>query len=95
MLRQHRALAALLNGYSGFFPRSFLELTEYAKSFPDDALDRLLQEARRRSDRRARWFLSADEFGSISSGLLARTDITAAAKFDERRGPDLVFRLHR
>jgi hypothetical protein len=85
----------LLNGYSGFFPRSFLELTEYAKDFPDQrSMDYL---KKRGVDLIVvhGGYMSADRFGSITADLLARSDIAVAAKFEEHLGPDIVFRLNR
>ena len=44
----------IVNGYSGFFPQSFIELTEHMKSFPDDRSIAYLKTARRGSDRHSR-----------------------------------------
>lgn len=85
----------LLNGYSGFFPRSFLELTEYANAFPDErSMDYL---KKRGVDLIVvhGGYMAPDRFGSITADLLARADISVAAKFEEHRGPDIVFRLKR
>ncbi|MEO8682705.1 MAG: hypothetical protein ABI665_26895 [Vicinamibacterales bacterium] len=85
----------LLNGYSGFFPRSFLDLTEYAKSFPDERSIGYLKHRGVDLIVVHGGLMSADEFGAITSALLARSDVEAAARFEELRGPDLVFRLRR
>lgn len=85
----------LLNGYSGFFPRSFLELTEYVRTFPDErSIDYLKQ---RNVDLIVvhGGYMSADRFGSVSSTLLARSDVAVVASFEEHLGPDVVFRLIR
>jgi hypothetical protein len=85
----------ILNGYSGFFPRSFMELLEYAKAFPDErSIDYL---KKREVDLIVvhGGYMSADRFGSITADLLARSDISAAARFEEHLGPDIVFRLKR
>ena len=37
MFRSTAHWQPILNGYSGFFPQSYLDLTEYAKAFPDEA----------------------------------------------------------
>ena len=85
----------LLNGYSGFFPASYLELTERMRAFPDEGSIEYLK--RRQVDFIVvhGGLLSPDAFGRITSALLARPDFTAEAQFGEAQGPDLVFRLSR
>jgi hypothetical protein len=39
--------------------------------------------------------MKPDEFGEMTSRLLARPDIEALARFEESRGSDVVFRLRR
>jgi len=39
--------------------------------------------------------LAPDQFGAIMAGLLARPDIRAIARYEERLGPDVVFLLSR
>lgn len=85
----------ILNGYSGFFPRSFIELAERTRTFPDDAsIDYLRQ---REVDLIVIHgsLMTAEEFGDMSAALLARRDMQAMAQFEEHMGADVVFRLRR
>jgi hypothetical protein len=85
----------IVNGYSGFFPRSFMEMSEAMSTFPDArAIDYLRRRGvdvivvhgallgeRQRSD--------------VTTALLKHPDLEATAQFDEPGGTDLVFRLRR
>jgi hypothetical protein len=55
----------LVNGYSGFFPRSFLEFREAVATFPDDRSVRLLAE------RRTKYIVIHEEFYGRSSSYRA------------------------
>lgn len=86
----------IVNGYSGFFPRSFMELSGQMEHFPGE---RALTALKARG---VDWIvvhgagLGADRYGAITAALLARPDIEAMAQFDEvRGGSDMVFRLRR
>ena len=83
----------ILNGYSGFFPQSYLELTEYTKGFPDDAAIEYLKKRGVDLIILHGALLAPDRFGAILAGLLARPDIRAIARYEERIGPDVVFHL--
>jgi hypothetical protein len=85
----------ILNGYSGFFPQSFLDLTEYSKSFPDDRSVAYLKQRGVDFIVVHGSYIPIDKFGQMTSGLLARPDVQTAARFEERLGPDIVFRLSR
>jgi len=85
----------IVNGYSGFFPRSFIELAENTTGFPDDRSLAYL---------RARGvdyviihgsLMDPDEFGEMTSRLLAHPGIDATVQFEEQGGSDVVFRLRR
>ncbi len=85
----------IVNGYSGFFPDTFIELAEHTASFPDDRSIAYLKQ-------RGVDFLvihgtlmTPEEFGDMTAALLARPDIEAIAQFQERMGSDAVFRLTR
>ena len=39
----------IVNGYSGFFPKTFIELAEHTEAFPDERSIAYLKTARRRS----------------------------------------------
>lgn len=83
----------ILNGYSGFFPRSYLELTERMKAFPDDESIAYLKS--RQVDlvviHGAR--VAPDVFGAMTAALMTRPDFELTAQFAQERGPDIVFRL--
>ena len=85
----------ILNGYSGFYPRSYLELLEETKSFP--ASPALAYLKRRRVDYIVLHgrFMKPDEFGRWAAALAARSDVEQVAQFPEPGGDDLVFRLRR
>jgi hypothetical protein len=85
----------IVNGYSGFFPSTFYDLADHTVAFPDDrsieylkarGVDLIVVHA---------GLMDRDEFGDVTAALLARPDIEAMAQFEEQRGPDVVFRLHR
>jgi hypothetical protein len=85
----------IVNGYSGFFPKTFIDLAEHTASFPDErsiaylkqrGVDLLVIHGN---------LMDPEDFGDMTSTLLARPDIEALAKFDERMGSDVVFRLRR
>ncbi|MBY0494686.1 MAG: hypothetical protein K2Y23_10760 [Cyanobacteria bacterium] len=85
----------IVNGYSGFFPKTFIELAEHTTSFPDDASIAYLKQ-------RGVDFLvihgglmDRDAFGDMTAALLARPDMEPMAQFDERMGLDVVLRLRR
>ena len=95
MFRSTEHWQPIVNGYSGFFPQSYLDLTERVTAFPDDAsidylktrgVDLIIVHGA---------LMSPDRFGAIMAGLVARPDIRAIARYDEPIGPDVVFRLQR
>ena len=85
----------IVNGYSGFFPNTFLELALNTERFPDDVSIAYLK--RRGVDLIVVHgsLLPPDDFGEMTASLLARTDVEAVAKFEAQGGADLVFRLRR
>jgi hypothetical protein len=85
----------IVNGYSGFFPPTFIELAESTASFPDEASIAYLK--RRGVDLIVihGQHMTADQFGDMTAALLKRPDIETMAQFDELRGSDVVFRLRR
>jgi hypothetical protein len=85
----------LLNGYSGFYPRSYIELIEQARDFPSDASLTYLRQRRVDLIVLHGRFLNPDEFGSWTAMLAARPDLDQVAQFPEALGDDIVFRLRR
>lgn len=85
----------ILNGYSGYFPQSFFELLEHYRTFPDDRSMAYLKSRGVDLIVVHGGYMSPDRFGAITTGLVARDDVEAVAKFEERLGPDMVFRLKR
>lgn len=85
----------IVNGYSGFFPRTFMELAEQTEGFPDDrsidylkgrGVDLIVVHGR---------LLGAERYGALTAALLERPDVEATVQFDEPNGSDMVFRLRR
>jgi len=85
----------IVNGYSGFFPRSFIELSEKTASFPDDQSLAYLRSRGVDYVIIHGSLMNPDEFGEMTSRLLAHPDIDATVQFEERGGSDVVFRLRR
>ena len=83
----------IVNGYSGFFPQTFIELAEHTASFPDERSIAYLKQ--RGVDLLVIHgsLMNPEEFGEMTAALLARPDIEAMAQFEEQMGPDVVFRL--
>ncbi len=81
----------IVNGYSGFFPRTFIELAEQTAAFPDDRSIAYLKQ--RGVDLLVIHgsLMSPDEFGEMTAALLARPDIEATAQFEERLGRTSCF----
>jgi hypothetical protein len=82
-----------LNGYSGFYPRSYLELLDQAQDFPSDSALRYLKSRRVDLIVLHGRHLKPDEFGRWAAMLAARKDVDQVAQFPEQGGDDLVFRL--
>jgi hypothetical protein len=85
----------IVNGYSGFFPRTFMELAEQTRGFPDDRSIEYLK--RRGVDLIVvhGGLLGVDRYGEVTAALLERADVEATVQFDEPSGSDMVFRLRR
>jgi hypothetical protein len=85
----------MLNGYSGFYPRSYLELLEETRDFPEEAaLDYLKRRGVELIVLHGR-FMKPDQLGDWAARLIARPDIEQVAQFPEQGGDDIVFRLRR
>jgi hypothetical protein len=85
----------LLNGYSGFYPHSYIELLERERDFPaDDAVAYLRSRSVDLIVLHGR-FLKPDEFGQWTARLAARRDLDQVAQFPEPGGDDIVFRVRR
>lgn len=85
----------IVNGYSGFFPQSFMALSFAEEVFPSDsAIDYL---KRRGVDLIVMHgaLLGPKDFGEMTAKLAARTDMDAVAQFEVEGGTDMVFRLRR
>ena len=85
----------IVNGYSGFYPKTFMELAENTQSFPDDHSISYLKD--RGVDLLVihGGLLGPKVFGEMTAALVARKDIDAMAQFAEKGGIDMVFRLRR
>jgi len=85
----------IVNGYSGFFPKTFIELAEHTESFPDErSIDYLKQRGVDLLVIHGN-LMDPQRFGAMTAALLARPDIEALAQFEEQLGSDMVFRLRR
>lgn len=85
----------IVNGYSGYFPPTYLELTDRTKGFPDDASIAYLKQREVDLIVVHGGLLGPERFGDMTAALLERSDIQAMAQFQEERGLDAVFRLRR
>jgi hypothetical protein len=85
----------LLNGYSGFYPKSYIELIEEMRAFPSD--DAITYLKKREVDLVVLHgsYMKPDELGAWAAALDQRPDLEMVAEFQERGGPDIVFRLNR
>jgi hypothetical protein len=84
----------IVNGYSGFFPPSFLQLAETMESFPDP---RAIAHLRDRGVGLivVHGALYGARYGEVAATLLRDPNLEATAQFDEPGGTDLVFRVRR
>jgi hypothetical protein len=85
----------IVNGYSGFFPKSFMELAEQTASFPDDRSIAYLKVRGVDFIVIHGSLMTPQQFGEMTATLLARPDIEAMAQFPQRMGSDVVVRLQR
>jgi hypothetical protein len=85
----------IVNGYSGFFPRTFFELADHTASFPDERSLSYLKSRGVDLIVVHGTLMDPSVFGEMTARLLARPDIEALAKFEERMGSEVVFRLRR
>jgi hypothetical protein len=85
----------MLNGYSGFYPKSYIELIEVMRRFP--APDTIEYLKRRNVDLMIVHgsYLKPDALGELAARLASRPDLQVVAEFPEAGGPDLVYRLRR
>ena len=84
-----------LNGYSGFYPRSFDELMEVMLTFPDEPSMAYLR--RRKVDFIVvhQSLYQAPEYGPLLGNLLARPEVTPVARFGRAGREVMVFGLRR
>jgi hypothetical protein len=85
----------LVNGYSGFFPGSFIELSEAVKGFPDHHAIEQLQQRGVDLIVVHGGLLGPARYGEVTATLMAHPALEPAAQFDEPGGSDMVFRIRR
>jgi len=85
----------LLNGYSGFYPRSYIELIERMRGFPSDEAIAYLKQRDVDIIVLHGTYMKPDQLGEWAATLSARADAQVVAEFQEPGGPDIVFRLSR
>jgi hypothetical protein len=85
----------MLNGYSGFYPQSYIELIERMRGFPSE--DTIVYLKQRQVDLILLHgsYMKPDRLGTVAAALAARHDVQPVAEFLGPNGPDLVFRLVR
>jgi hypothetical protein len=84
----------LVNGYSGFYPPSFLRLLDAMRSFPDDASFDALRE--RQVDYiivHGRYY-TVEQFAAIVTALELRDDVVGIGRFPAAGGESRVYRLN-
>jgi hypothetical protein len=85
----------IVNGYSGFFPKSFIELAKETEFFPDDQSITYLKTREVDFIVIHGSLMTPTQFGAMTATLLARPDIEAMAQFPQQLGADMVVRLRR
>jgi hypothetical protein len=85
----------ILNGYSGFYPNSYIELLERERTFPDEAAISYLKERNVDVIVVHGRFMAPDRFSDVIGRLAVRPDLSVLGEFREERGSDMLFRLHR
>ncbi|MEN3337137.1 MAG: hypothetical protein V7647_813 [Acidobacteriota bacterium] len=83
-----------INGYSGYYPPSYLERVHRLQTFPDPAATRVLQRAGVQYVVVHLSGYSAAEVGTILYTLAANHAYTQLGRFDDGQGPAAVYRLH-
>jgi hypothetical protein len=83
----------LLNGTSGFFPPSYLELLNRMASFPDAASLEYLQQRRVRYVVARQSRFDPDRLAALGRALAGRPEIAAVWRFPSADGYSLVFEL--
>jgi hypothetical protein len=83
----------LVNGYSGFYPPSYIRLLETMRGFPDDASFQALR------DRHVDYvivhgrFYSVEQYAALITALERRSDVIGVARFPAHGGESRVYRL--
>jgi hypothetical protein len=85
----------IVNGYSGFFPESFMAMSFVMETFPSDSSIAYLRSRHVDLLILHGSLLGPEKFGRMAADLAARPDIEMLAQFEERMGTDVVFRLRR
>jgi hypothetical protein len=85
----------IVNGYSGYFPATFIELSRETEGFPDERAIAYLKKRGVDLIVLHGGLLGPEVLGEMTAILIARPDIEALARFEELRGSDVVLRLRR
>jgi hypothetical protein len=83
----------IVNGYSGFFPRSFIELIETTAGFPDNRAIAYLKGRGVNLIVVHGALFGPVRYGEVTGALLSHPDLEPTAQFDEPGGTDMVFRI--
>ncbi|MDP2319478.1 MAG: hypothetical protein Q8O42_09105 [Acidobacteriota bacterium] len=95
MFRSTEHWQPIVNGYSGFFPKSYIELTERMKTFPDDPSIAYLKTRQVDLVVIHGGMMAPDALGALTGYLMTRSDFELTTQFAEPNGPDVVFRVLR
>jgi hypothetical protein len=83
----------LVNGYSGFYPPSFMRLLEVMRRFPDDAsIDALRDLGVDYAIVHGRYY-TPEQYADIITALETRADVTGIGRFPAHGGESRVYRV--
>jgi hypothetical protein len=83
----------LVNGISGFWPKSYFELLEKMRRFPDDDSIAYLKRRRVRYVVARESYFAPEAYAAIRDALTARPELALAARFAEQGRESVVFEL--
>jgi hypothetical protein len=83
----------LVNGISGFWPASYLLLLDRMRTFPDAGSLAYLATRHVRYIVVRQSYFAPDAYAALRAALVARPELTLAARFAERQWESLVFEL--
>ena len=85
----------LVNGYSGYQPRSYTETTERMRTFPDEPSVDRLKELGVRYVVLHEYYFKAREYTRLMTAIAARPDLILVGRFRDLAGSMQIFELRR